>query len=128
MLATFLASFISLSVISQEAKPDPRENVDTAVKEAIRLVEAKEIATFIMQFAHPDDLKKILKGKTIEELAEQFSAQKSANLLLALKEIDGKKPELSEDGTQAMFKVDLKTAPGGRIVFQKSGKLWYIRN
>lgn len=128
MLATFLASFISLSVISQEAKPVPRENVDTAVKEAIRLVEAKEIATFIMQFAHPDDLKKILKGKTIEELAEQFSAQKSANLLLALKDIDGKKPELSEDGTQAMFKVDLKTAPGGRIVFQKSGKLWYIRN
>ena len=69
-----------------------------------------------------------LAASTLEEFAAKFSETKAARLLLALQEISDKEPELLEEGTLALFKVDTKNAPGGRIVFQKSGKLWYIRN
>lgn len=129
MLISILASFLSLAAIAQDAKPDPRESLETAIPEAIRLLEAKEAVTFIKQFAHPDDLKKLAEqGKTPENMAEQFSGDKSMRLLAVLKEIKDKKPEASEDGLTMLYKVEDNKAPGGKIVFQKSGKLWYIRN
>ena len=127
MLATIFASALAVSATAQGAKPDPRESFETAIPEAIRLLEAKEVLTLIKQFVHPDDLKTLQdQGKTPEQLAERFTEKKAERLLTVLKEIKDKKPELNEDGSQAMFKVDDK--PGGRILFHKSGKLWYIRN
>lgn len=130
MITSILVFVLSLNTLAQEGKPDPRENISTAVKEAGRLLEAKEPATFLKQFVHPSDLKKILADNkfTLEEFAVKFSEAKGARLLAALQEISDKEPELLEEGTVALFKVDMKNAPGGRIVFQKSGKLWYIRN
>ena len=129
MLVSVVATLLVLTGAAQDDKPDPREKLETAVVEAIRLLEAKETLTFLKQFVHPDDLNKVIEGgKTLEKLAEQFSAKKSSRLVAFLKEIRDKQPELSEDGNQAVFKVETKTAPGGKVVFQKSGKLWYIRN
>jgi hypothetical protein len=127
MLATIFACALAVNVIGQEAKPDPRENLETAIPEAIRLLEAKDYLALIKHFVHPDDLKKLEEqGKSPEKLAEQFGEKKAERLHAVLKEIKDKKPELNDDGSQAVFKVDDK--PGGVIRFHKSGKLWCIRN
>lgn len=130
MLVTTLASLLTITAAAQDAKPDPRENLDTAVKEAIRLMEAKEYETFIKQFLHPEDLKRLTdSGTSVEEMAKRFAMKKAERNLEVLKELQEKKPQHSDDGRQAFVESEkFKRMPNSKIRFQKVGKLWYIRN
>lgn len=111
-----------------EPGKDPRETLETARVEMIRLLEAEDYKGLIETFAHPEDLKKILDKRSIDEVAKNFKENgKGAKLLKALKSIEGKQPEINETGDVARFKVD-ENAPGGGITFAKFEGLWYIRN
>lgn len=109
-------------------QPDPRLKIATAIEDGIRLLEANEHKQFIETYAHPDDLKKILDDKSIDELVKQFKGRNADQLLKVLQLIRRKMPKTSEDGEKAVFKLDGDVLPSKEIRFEKSGGLWYIRN
>lgn len=121
-----LAGFATLA--PAPAKTDPRKKLETAIPEAIRLLEAKEYETFLKKFVAPDDFKKITKETTLEEIAKQFEKDKAAALLQVLKSVKDKKPTFDSEGKKATFKHEVKDAPKDSITFVKVDNLWYIQN
>jgi len=126
----FAALVIAPLVTAQtKAKADPREKLDTAIPEAIRLLEAKEYETFLEKFVPPDLFKKITKETTLKEFATRFGKDKAADLLRVLKSIKDQKPTLDSKGTKATFKLKNEDKKGkDSISFVKVGKFWYIQN
>jgi hypothetical protein len=123
-----LAVGFAAAVTAADPRPDPREKLETAIPEAIRLLEAREYRTFIEQFAVPDELKQVLGQGTIEELTRSFAKENAQLALRVMKQIVGARPTLEADGTRATF--ELKEAVEGKksITFVKIGKYWYLRN
>jgi hypothetical protein len=116
-------------VTAEEPKPDPREQLDTAIADTIRLLKAKDYKTLLERMVPPDDLKKIVGNESLEVFAREFGESDKPKVLLeALQSVQGGKPKLSDDGTQARF--DLKKPVGSKttISFKKVGKNWYIQN
>jgi hypothetical protein len=121
----FLVAFSCVALVAAssaaDAKADPREKLETAIPEGIRLLEAKEYAKFLKNFVSPDVLKKLTEKQTLEEFAKEFGEEKAARLLKALQTIKDAKPELDADGKKATYK--LKERP---LIFVKIDKYWYI--
>ena len=109
------------------AKADPRENLDTAIAEAIRLLEKKDYAGFLTTFSEPGRLAK--RRDSLQEFAAEFGRERAGMVLGVLKQIQKTKPSVSENGTVATFKVDPAPA-GGRdnIRWRKTDRYWYIDN
>lgn len=120
-----IAAVFSVS-LAEDAKPDPQAKLETAVPEAIRLIEAKEYAKFLKNYVAPEDFKKITAEKPLDEFAKFFGERKAEPLLKVLKAAKDVKPTLDADGKKATFKV--KDPIDGResISFQKIDKRWYI--
>lgn len=110
-----------------EKKADPRESLDTAIAEGIRLLEAKEYEGFIKTFAVPEELKSITSKVPMEQLVEGFKS-KGEHALSDLKVIKALKPEVSADGKTATYKADGEKGPKRTLVFTKIDKLWYVKN
>jgi len=117
------------SLAAEEAKPEARERVETAITEGIRLLEAKQYEAFVKAFVPPDDLKKVTEKKPLNEFVDKFAEKKAPHLLDILKSIKDTTPTLSADGTSATFalKKDLATVKED-ITFKKIDKYWYIQN
>lgn len=111
---------------AQDSKTDPREKLETAIPEAIRLLEAKDYTKLLKNFVKPEDFKRITESQPLEAFARQFGKDKSDNLLTVLKSIKDVKPKLEDEGEKAVF--TLKEAVGGKdkITFEKVDKFWYI--
>lgn len=127
-IAACLLVASSLPLATADEQPNPRENVETAVLEGIRLLEAKDYTTFLKTFVAPDELAKILEEVPLDQLAEQFGAKKAPRLLDVLKMIKDAKPTLDAEGKTASY--ELKNAIGGKkgIQWKKVDKFWYITN
>jgi hypothetical protein len=108
--------------------PDPREKVDTAISEIIRLVEAREYATFIQKYAPPDDLKKILANKSLDELVKEFAQKNAARLIKVLRATRGLTPIVEENATKVTYHFKEPIDGKESIIFIKIGKFWYIQN
>jgi hypothetical protein len=113
---------------AKPAKADPREKLETAIPEGIRLLEAKEHKTFLQKFAAPDDLARFTRKLSLEELARQFGKDKAVVLLKILRSVKGKKPTIEAKGKKATFKHNVKGAGKESISFVKVDKFWYIQN
>lgn len=113
---------------TKEKKTDPREKLETAIPEAIELLEKKKYAEMLKQFVPPEELKKITKDKKLEDFAAKFGSGHADKLLKALKQLQDVKPEFSDDKKVAEYK--LKEAVGAKdtIKFVKIEKYWYIEN
>ncbi len=111
-----------------EEKPDPREKLDTAIAEGIRLLEAKDYLNFIKQFVRPDELKKATEQMPIADLAKDFGEGNSGDLLKALKTLKDKKPVLTDDGKSAEYTLTGDEFKRKDIAFVKVDKYWYIKN
>jgi hypothetical protein len=126
-LAFVIGMLASLTAGSKaDEAADPRAKLDTAIPEAIRLLEAKEYKTMLKEFGAPDALKKILGEVSLDQFAERFAAGKADDLLKALKSIKGKKPEMSDDGNKATFTLADRNAQP--VILEKIDKCWYIAN
>jgi hypothetical protein len=112
---------------SKDDKPDPREKVDTAIAEAVRLIEAKEYATLLKKFVPPDELKKITEIVNLDEFAKKFGDGKAPRLLKALKATKGIEPTMSDNGSKATIKFKESIDGKDKIEFIKVGKHWYIK-
>ena len=125
-LALVAAAAMMASSTARADEPDPREKLETALPEAIRLLEAKDYATLLKEFVAPDDFKHITENQTLEQFAKEFGDDKAAGVLKDLKSIKDKQPELSADGNKATFaREDPNAKP---IVWLKIDKYWYIAN
>ena len=127
-MAALLVMGLVVEHAAAEPKTDPRERLETAIPEAIRLIEAKELVALVKNFVAPEDLKKITRDSTIEEVAKKFEGKKADRLreaLLAAKEVE---PTFDETGTTATYRFKMPVDGRTTITFTKVGKLWYIRN
>jgi len=116
------------NAFSADSKLDPRENLETAIPVAIKLLEKKDCKLFLEQFVPPKLLENILKKVTIDEFAKKFSEEKSERLIAVLKEVEAAKPKLEQDGKLATFQLEKELAGKKSISFKKINKYWYIAN
>ena len=109
VLLTSLALCLNLVAPPQAAaKPGPRENVETAVVEAIRLLEAKDYKTFLPQFVPPDDYKVMVPTpEALDTTAERFGPR-SERLLIALREASTLKPTFDAAKTSATYTLNVQ--------------------
>ena len=114
--------------LQAEDTADAREELATAVPEAIRLLKSKQYEEFVESFIAPDDLKNITAKRSVEEFARQFAETHAASLLEVLQGIEGQRPKLDPDGKTATFIHGIKDAPRETITFARIGKYWYIQN
>lgn len=126
-LAALLFAFAgAASAVAQDAKADPREKLETAIPEAIRLLEAKDYAKLLKDFVKPEDFKRITASTPLEDFARKFGEGKAPRLLEALKAAKELKPELADAGRKATY--SFKEPIGGKstITFVQVDKYWYI--
>jgi len=130
VLIVCLGSFWDAIAVAQQAQPHPQSRLETAIAEAIRLLEAKEYKTFLTKFMAPDDYKRITEAVAIDLLAEKFAGDRAEHFLKVLHYAKKQKPTLSEDGKLAVFNLDesLRLPNRDKLVFEQIDGLWYIRN
>ncbi len=121
-------SFCLSSSLYAEDKPDPRESLDTAIPEAIRLLEKKDYEGLLKAFVAPEDFERITANKPLPDFAKEFGEEKADKLLVVLKAVIGTPPTLSEDKALATFEFKEKINGKSSIKFQKIDKYWYIKN
>ena len=129
-IMVLLSLFVSFSACKTQKQTivDPRENLVSAITDAIYLLENKEYQSFIEKYALPEDLEKILTKKPISELVEDFSGEKAEKVLEALKLASELEPKFDESGTKATFSKNDVGGMSKDIVFKKVDKYWYIAN
>ncbi len=124
-----LLVLLAITAPSTDSKgANPQADLATAIPHALSLIQADEFEQFIQHYAVPDELEKILKQKTVAELVRGFAKDHAARVTLLLEEIQDKKPEMSADGNIAQYPIGLKNFSRHKIVFEKIGGLWYLRN
>ena len=125
-IISFSILLLASTGLAADSKTDPREKLETAIPEGIRLLEAKDYATFLKTFVAPDDFKRITAEASLDEFVKKFSERKAADLLQALKSIKDAKPTLDPAGKKASY--DLTERIGGHrtLTFVKVDKHWYI--
>ncbi|QDT53476.1 hypothetical protein Pan44_14930 [Caulifigura coniformis] len=133
MAHRFAVAFASVVVVAacavaEDKKADPRESVETAVPEAIRLLEAKEYKEFLKAFVPPETFEKITQRKTIDEFSEDFGKSKSGDLLKVLRAIKDQSPTYNDSRTKATYQFELEGISKKSISFGKIGNVWYIEN
>ena len=107
--------------------PDPRTQPESAVKEAIRLLEASKYADFLKTFARPSEVEELVAKRPMDEVAAEFGEKRAPDLLAALRAASTMKPTLSTEGTRADYTFDEAVRPERRISMVKIGEFWYFR-
>lgn len=128
IVMSIVALVVVIPVFAEDVKPDPREKIETAIPEGIRLLEAKEYEAFVKSFVPPADLKKITEGTSLEEFAKKFGERKVPRLLKILEEIKDAKPHMDDTGRKATFALKEEIGRKKSITFLKVEKHWYIQN
>ena len=105
---------------------DPRESIESAIIDCISLLENKEYEALLSKYVYPDDLEKILKDKSMDELIKSFSKGKAERLLKALKFAKTQEIEYKENNTVGVIQLGEGFKGPDEIVFIKKDKLWYI--
>lgn len=131
-MLTFVSGvLLALTLVTPQpqaaAKADPRENLDSAIGEAIRLLEAKDYAAFLKTFIEPTMLAS--RRDSFEAFAASFAGERADRLLATLKHLRTLKPAMNTDATIATYQPDPNAGVGTRPVrWEKTGKYWYIAN
>ena len=115
-------------LFGQEKKADPRESLETAIPEAIRLLEAKDYRSLLKAFVAPEDLKKFSERGGFEDFVTKFSSRKAPSLLATLNSIKGIKPTLKDEDRTAVFEFKEPIQGKTSITFVKIDKYWYLQN
>lgn len=102
---------------------DPREELPTAIATALRQLENQEYEKFVADFVTPAEKHKLagLKIAEISTVLEPLSDDLISQLLRA----QLVQPTLEDDGRIARF-INVNS-DGRDLVFEKSGKYWYIQ-
>ena len=126
LVAGFLLAGAQSALADNEPAKNPREQLDTLIPEAIRLLEAKEYQIVLKMIVPPDVLKQITEGSSLEKFAETFGRDHAADLLTALKAIKEVKPTLDAKGETATYELKPPIDGKDSITLVKIEKYWYI--
>jgi hypothetical protein len=109
---------------------DPRVEPGTAIKEAIRLLEARDYVGFVKTCIRPSELTEMTtKYGTVEEAAKAFAnTDRPAKLLDILKAASALTPAINADGTRADYRFDKPVAGANRLSLAKIDGYWYLRD
>ncbi len=124
-LVLVLACLAPVESIGQTV--DPRTQPETAVKEAIRLLEARKTVEFLRTFVRPSELEELLKKAPIDEVAKEIEERRVPDLLAALRAASTMKPVINEAGTRAEYRFEKPFGRERRIAMEKIGEFWYLR-
>lgn len=121
-------AFVATAMGAAESPPERYKSLETAIPEGIRLLEAKEYATFLKNFVEPEHFKLLTQSVPLEKFAQKFGEGKAELMLEVLRSIRGTNPTMDASGTLATY--TLKEPPKVRptIVWVKVEDRWYIRN
>ena len=131
LVGVLFLAFPLFAVARPDAEPapdKPMEKLETAIPFGIKLLEAKKHAEFLKAFVEPEQLKKILASKEIDAFAKEFAGEKAATLLGVLKEIQGTKPRMEDEGKKAVYPLKTNVIGKDTVSFRKHGKVWHIEN
>ncbi len=129
-IARIAVAVLATLAFSLAAVPDDvRQDLGKLVPESIRLLEAKEYATFLQTVVPPTEFQKIIGEKGLDAFAAKFAEKKAGSLLAVLKAIKDVKPKLSEDGNTASYPLpEIPEVSKKEIVFTKIDGRWFIKN
>jgi hypothetical protein len=132
MLALLLSVLLSLNTLAASpqgtVRPGPRENAETAVVEAIRLLEGKDYATLLSQFIPPDNLKMIAgTPESFATFVREFPPRGEI-LLAALRDARKQKAVYDESMTTATFSLTASIGGQSALKMLKIGQFWYLAN
>ncbi len=102
---------------------DPREELDTAISEALRQLKNNEFERFVTNFMSPAEQQQ-LTGLKITDL-DKVMQPLAGELIWRLQGAQKMQPVLEYNGTLARFNNVL--SDGRNLVFEKTGKYWYIQ-
>ena len=126
MLIVLSALCVLHAPIRAEDKPDPRENLDTAIAEAILLIEAKDTTGMIKTFVPPDALKHILEKRTIEEMVKDVE-KNLPGMLKMLRKAQEVKPTLSNSDAAAPYVFEEEIDGKKELKLIKVDRFWYLK-
>jgi hypothetical protein len=129
LLVTALA-FSGAFQTASTPSADPRREPGTAIKEAIRLLEARDYAVVVKTFIRPSELEEMLtKHGTIEEVAKEFvKDDRPAKMLDVLKAASTMTPTMNADGTRANYTFEKPVGGAKRLSMAKIGDYWFLRD
>jgi len=123
------------AAVEASATPaEPRANLDTAIAEAARLLEARDFVTLFKEFAPPEAADHLPQGMTIEQLAQMAQADPGAQAgmqqsLDALRSIQGQTPTMGDNDNTATYQANLPDGSTKKVILKKADTgLWYIED
>ena len=114
---------ITPAVFAGESRMAPAE-LRQAIGEARSMLDNGDYEAFLKRFLDPEDLDKILRTTSLEDLTKSFAQDKVEDLKSALAGTAGRRPEMSEDESVATFRRSTQRP----IVFRQVNGVWYLRN
>jgi hypothetical protein len=111
-----------------QQQPDHKRQVQTAIQEAIRLLEAKQHLEFVKTFMRPNEVERLVaKFGTVDNLAAEFGKDERAGTLLkALQTASKLEPMFNSTNTSARFTFETPIGRERGLLLQKIGDRWYI--
>jgi hypothetical protein len=126
LLAGMLVALLMSAAVGA-SEPAAKEDLTTAIKKGIEMLEAKKTTEFIERFMIPDDLEKMKKSGHWDDIVTQFKKDHVDDVLKVLNYIKDAKPKLSDDGETATFDVEkLEGKHPKDLHFRKVKDVWYI--
>jgi hypothetical protein len=124
MVMSILAASFQ-STVGRQA--DPRREPETALKEAVRLLESKSHAEFIQKFTLPIQLDRAKQRfGTLENAVAELGRQGAFEIALKAFQAAMKvQPTLYDGGTRANYAFDAPIGGERRLQLQKIDGLWY---
>ena len=111
-------------------KPSPRENVETTVVEALRLLASKDYRTFLQEYFPPEWVKaKMAEPGGLNAWVDVFVTHSLGFVLPPLKQASTLKPTYDEAKTTAVFHIKIqegKESYTKAFKMVKIGRNWYI--
>jgi len=108
------------------SKPPTREKAETAILDALRLIESKDYRTFLLEFMPPELVKTKAKSvAALDEWVEYFATHGVVYTLPKIKEASRVAPTYDEAKATATF--PLKDYDGTKwYKMIKIGRYWYV--
>ncbi len=106
---------------------DAKRQVDAAIKDATRLLEAKQHVEFIKTYMRPNEIERLLpKFGSIETLATEFGKEAAGTMLKALQAAAKLVPVFNETMTSARYTFETPIGRERGLLLQKIGDRWYV--
>ncbi|MEO1528282.1 MAG: hypothetical protein AAFX06_22905 [Planctomycetota bacterium] len=125
---------VTLPAGSGAKLPDARGGLSGAgilyakINQGIGLLEGEQYRAFLELFRTPKEVERLKNKGQFEAVLEEFSVEKAPALLAALKSIQGKSPELSDDKTTASFPLSEELDGKDKLALVDLAGDWYIPN